>query len=307
MKKSLFVLFLLLLLGFLLFFPREALEAAGSGLLLWYRNLVPVLFPFMILSGLLIRMDAISTLLKYIRPLFWAVFGTTACGSYAILAGFLFGYPMGAKVVCDLRQEEQITSGEARYLIGFVNNLSPAFLITFLVHQNLGQPALLLPTLVILYGAPLLTGLLTSFSWRKERRSLSPKKKKASKAPLKPELIDACISDGIWNITKLGAYIMLFSVIAGALSLLPLKNELLRCLMLGCLEITSGIRIVCASGLPFPEKYLCLILLCSFGGFCALFQTLSVFPMPKETFRHYLKAKTLTLVIAALFTLLFLS
>ena len=62
-----------------------------------------------------------------------------------------------------------------------------------------------------------------------------------------------------------------------------------------------------AASLPFPEKYLCLILLCSFGGICAMFQTLSVFSMSKETFRHYLKAKALTLLLGAILTLIFLA
>ena len=53
-------------MGFLLLFPQTALEAASSGLVLWYRNLVPVLLPFLILSNLLIRLDIVSSLLKYI-------------------------------------------------------------------------------------------------------------------------------------------------------------------------------------------------------------------------------------------------
>ena len=307
MKKTLFSLLLFFFMGFLLLFPQTALEAASSGLVLWYRNLVPVLLPFLILSNLLIRLDIVSSLLKYIHPLLHLIWGTTIYGSYGILSGFLFGYPMGAKVLHDLQQEEKICPEEARYLIGFVNNLSPAFLITFLVHQNLRQPALLGPTLAILYGSPILTGLLTSFSYRRKKTAPSAQKKKAPKVPLKPELIDACISDGIMNITKLGVYIMLFSVITGAINKIPIKNTLLRCMITGCLEITSGIRMTAAASLPFPEKYLCLILLCSFGGICAIFQTLSVFSMPKETFRHYLKAKALTLLLGAILTLIFLA
>ncbi|MDO5345592.1 MAG: hypothetical protein Q4E91_07595 [Lachnospiraceae bacterium] len=307
MKKMLFTLLLTLLLGFLLLSPQTALEAASNGLILWYRNLVPVLLPFLILSNLMIRLDVISALLKYIHPLFRLLWGTSVYGSYGILAGFLFGYPLGAKVVQDLRQEGLISLEEATYLIGFINNLSPAFLITFVANQSLQQPSLAGPTLAILYGSSILTGLLTSFRYRNKKNMPPYQKKKASKAPLKPELIDACISDGILNITKLGVYIMLFSIITGALSMIPIKNPLQRCLLLGSLEITAGIRMTCASSMPFAQKYLCLILLCSFGGICALFQTLSVFPMPEKTFRHYLKAKALTLSLSVLFTWLFLA
>ena len=256
MKRYLITSSLFLLLCFLLLAPKTAAAAARDGLTLWYQNLVPVLFPFMILSNLMIRLDCISILLKFLHPLLHFVWGTSVYGSYAILAGFLFGYPMGAKVIGDLCQKELITPEEAEYLIGFVNNLSPAFLITYLVGQNLKKPLLLHPTLCILYGAPLISSIAFLPKYRKKIRASSVNRKKASRVPLQPELIDACIFDGI------------------------------------------------ISTLPFFTKYLCLMMLCSFGGICALLQTLSVYKMSRQTLFHYIKAKTLTMGIAAFMTLL---
>ena len=304
MKRYLSALVLLSMICFLLFFPKEALSAARSGLLLWYQNLVPVLFPFMILSNLLIRTDTISILLKWVHPLFRLIWGTSIYGSYAILAGYLFGYPMGAKVVCDLKKQEALSEAEADYLICFVNNLSPAYLITFLIHENLGKPQLLAPTLGILYGAPLLTSMLFAPKYRSKSGQVIGQKNKASKVPLRIELIDACIFDGIINITRLGAYIMLFSLITGALRLLPVKNVLLQCLIYGSMEITTGIRYTCQAPLGFFSKYLCLMAMCSFGGICALMQTLSVFPMKGRTLRQYLVAKTITVCLCILLTLI---
>lgn len=304
MKRFLTALILLLLLCFLLLCPKLALQSARSGLLLWYQNLVPVLLPFMILSNLMIRLDIISLLLKGLHPLFHLIWGTSVYGSYAILAGFLFGYPMGAKVVNDLLQQEAISESEGEYLIGFVNNLSPAFVITFLVHENLKRPALLHPTLCILYGAPLITSMLFAPKYRKKSGFLSPQKNKASKVPLQSELIDACIFDGIVNITRLGAYIMLFALITGALTLLPVNNALLQCILNGCIEITNGIRCICEASLPFFTKYLCLMVLSSFGGICALMQTLSIFKMKRKTLHHYLQAKAVTVCISAILTMI---
>ena len=59
MKRILLTCLLALLLGFLLFFPDQALACAGSGLLLWYKNLVPVLLPFMFLSNLLVKSGSV--------------------------------------------------------------------------------------------------------------------------------------------------------------------------------------------------------------------------------------------------------
>lgn len=318
MKRFFTAAILLALLIFLLCFPKNALEAARGGLLLWYQNVLPVLFPFMILSNLMIRTDLISVLLKYLHPLFHLIWGTSIYGSYAILAGYLFGYPMGAKVVCDLQKEGQLSDVEAEYLIGFVNNLSPAFLITYLVHQNLQNPDLLLPTLGVLYGAPLVTSMLFALKYRPLlHKSQSPtkaaadsvpqnsqhQKNKASKVPISLELIDACIFDGIINITRLGAYILLFSLITAGLGLLPIENVWLHCMLNGCMEITTGIQTTCQAPLAFFPKYLSLMALCSFGGLCALMQTLSVYPMKRTTRNHYLTSKFLTVCLSVLMTL----
>lgn len=303
MKRFLLSLTLFLFLAFLLCFPQETLNAARNGLLLWYQNLLPVLFPFMILSNLIIKTDSISILLKFLHPLFHLIWGTTIYGSYTILAGYLFGYPMGAKIVNDLIKEDLISSAEAEYLIGFVNNLSPAFLITYLVLENLNRPGLLLPTLGILYGSPLITSILFSLKYRPIIPHSSEQKNKASKSPVFPELIDACISDGIIAITRLGAYIILFSIAAAALPLLPVKNTLFSCILNGCLEITTGIQTTCHSSLPFFSRYICLMGLCSFGGLCALMQTLSVCPMKGTTLRHYLLCKLLTICISLFLTM----
>lgn len=304
MKRCLSAFALLSMICFLLLFPQEALTFARGGLLLWYQNLVPVLFPFMILSNLMIRTDAISVLLKWIHPLFRLIWGTSVYGSYAILAGFLFGYPMGAKVVSDLKKQGALTELEAEYLICFVNNLSPAFLITFLVHQCLGNPKLTAPTLGILYGAPLVTSMLLAPGYRSKTGLIREQKNKAPKVPVTTELLDACIFDGIQNITRLGAYILLFSLLTGALGLLPMKNPLIQCLLYGSLEITTGIRYTAGAALDPLTKYLCLMVLCSFGGICALMQTLSVCPMNRQTLRRYLGAKTLSAALSVLMTLL---
>lgn len=305
MKRILLTLGLLALLVFLLLFPQNALECARNGLALWYQNLVPVLLPFMILSNLMIRLDLVSSISGIFHPLLHLVFGTSIQGSYAILAGFLFGCPMGAKVVHDLLKERAVCQEEAEYLIGFVNNLSPAFLITYLVHENLRSPALLWPTLVMLYGAPLICALIFRPKYRKSISFVSPKKNKASKALPQLELLDACISNGIVTIAQLGAYILLFSLITGMIQILPLKNKLFLCLFGSLAEITNGIRMLSQCSLLFPARYLCLICLSAFGGFCALMQTFSVFPMKKQTLYHYLISKGIIILIALFFCLIF--
>lgn len=100
--------------GIILFFlimllcPQEVFFGASKGLLLWFQTVLPTLLPFMILSGLLISTNSIVYLDRIFGPLFCRLFRTSENASFAIIAGFLCGYPMGAKVTADLLRQEQI-------------------------------------------------------------------------------------------------------------------------------------------------------------------------------------------------------
>ena len=61
MKKSVG---LAILMVFLLLYPRFAAEGARYGLLLWYTSVVPSLFPFMVLSSLIVSSGGVSLLMK---------------------------------------------------------------------------------------------------------------------------------------------------------------------------------------------------------------------------------------------------
>lgn len=56
-----------------------SLAYAALGLRLWYEKMVPVLFPFMVLSGTLIRMGLVESLIRPIRPF------SVNCSGYPIL------------------------------------------------------------------------------------------------------------------------------------------------------------------------------------------------------------------------------
>ena len=138
----------------MLFQPSKVFEGASSGLLLWFQIVLPTLLPFIFISGILVKSNAVSLLTNLTGPLLSRFFKVSKTGTYPVATGFLCGYPMGAKAVSDLAFNGLIANKEARYLLSFCNNTSPAFIMNFLVLQNLKKEALMLPSLFILLIAP---------------------------------------------------------------------------------------------------------------------------------------------------------
>ena len=102
MRRYAFPFSVILLFFIMLSFPQEVFDGASEGLLLWFQIVLPTLLPFIIISNILIQTNSISMLSRIFGPAFQKIFRISTDGSFVVLAGFLCGYPMGAKVTSDL-------------------------------------------------------------------------------------------------------------------------------------------------------------------------------------------------------------
>lgn len=310
MKRIFYTAGTLLLLVFLLRFPEEALRASRDGLNLWLNTLLPTLLPFIILTGILIHTGMVEKLLNPLSPVWSHMFGISPSGAYALLLGLLCGYPMGAKITSDLYGCGRISKREAEYLLTFTNHASPVFIYTYLIHICLNDR--FHPWLI--YGPLLLSSCLTMiffrfFVYRNRTRTpdtfFSEKNKEPSAPGVTGTLLDASIMNGFETITRLGGYILLFSILSAFVRHYWNAGEMTEYLFLGTLELTTGLHQLAKSGFSPILRYLCSMPMAAFGGVCILAQTKSL--LHKElSVLPYISAKCLNAAITAIFALVFL-
>lgn len=293
--------FLILSFVFMLLFPQETLYGAGKGLLLWFQTLLPTLLPFIILSNLLIKTGSAAYISHAISPLLRKLFRITEPACYAVLVGFLCGYPMGAKVISDLLSEQQISTSEAKYLLSFCNNTSPMFIISFIVMQNFKNESLTFCTLIILIIVP----VLCSFLFRKKyhfEHSYSTKEVYLSpKFTFHFDIFDASIMNGFETITKIGGYVILFSILLTLCRNLPIYTPILS-----ILEISNGIPMIIHSELPLIVSYPAVLGLTAFGGLCAIAQTYSMIQKNHLPIIPYIIQKLITATVTSLFAIVYI-
>ncbi len=261
----------------MIFSPKEVFNGAESGLLLWFQIVFPTLFPFMLVSGLMLAGGGLDIVSRLFGRLFSAVFATSPDGAFAVIAGFLCGYPMGAKISADLIRSGRISQDEGAYLLSFCNNTSPIFIINFIVWKTFDREDLLIPTLLILITVPVLLSMVFRRFYLKGRKcfpSVASGNRKASKL-INFAMLDSCLEDSFESIVKVGLYIIFFSVLISLLGGSAEGSPILAA-VLPSLEITNGILMIHRS-IPDPSVCYPLVLgLTSFGGLCAAAQTKSM-------------------------------
>ena len=112
------------------------------------------------------------------------------------------------------------------------------------------------------------------------------------------KIMDAAIMNGFETLTKLGGYIMLFSMIAALTGHLPIQNPLLRSTLVGIIEITNGIQYTTQTSLPLKEKYLLCVAFTAFGGLSGLAQTSSMVAESGLPMKRYLMVKLLLCLLS---------
>ena len=269
-------------------FPDMICKGAETGLLLWFETVLPALLPFMILSNFMIKQNITKSVSRVAYPFFSRLFGLSKEGCYPAVIGLLSGYPLGAKTTAQIYQEQMISKEEAQYLLTFCNNASPMFLMEYMgIHcMGLQHPAILL-------GIIYLSAFLGTLFFRKKHFEAGSCSFQSCNYEKKSVIVslDESILDAFVTITKVGGYIMLFTILVRFLSLLPLTPPMLA-LFSTSLEISSGIDQIMAVHSFSPV--LCTALACSgaaFGGLCICSQTQSVLEGTPLSVKTWLKGR----------------
>ena len=212
----------------------------------------------------------------------------------------LCGYPMGAKTTSDLYENGEITKNEAEYLLTFVNQPSPVFVRTYLCQICLNGSVPFCRMLLILLVSEWMTAQFFRFIvFRKKNyfREETFTKKETPVISSPGAFLDVSIMNGFETITRLGGYILIFSILSACISHFGNMENIAGYLISGILELTTGLCRLQNAEIQMPVKYLLALFLTAFGGICVIFQTRSLVTRELSV-KFYIVAKLLNGVIA---------
>ncbi|BCN30477.1 transporter [Anaeromicropila herbilytica] len=307
----------LLILMFI--FPIPSLTGAKTGLLLWFNTVLPTLLPFIILSNIIIRLNITKYICFIFAPILTRVFRVSVNGCYPIIMGLLSGYPLSAKTCADLETEQNISLEEGQFLLSLCNNASAMFITSYVAISNLHMASHQYEILGIIYLSAFISAYLYRAYHRILKRKTVPSKNNKSnnlhstsyqEAQMKKldfHLIDESILDGFEVITKIGGYIILFSILATIIKSIGSEDNFIKLVVVGLLEITTGIDIISHSTLELSKKIVLIIAVTAFGGFSSMAQTKSVMDHSRLSIGTYFKVKLLNVLTASILSFMYVA
>lgn len=302
----------------MLLFPNASFQGASAGLLLWFQHVLPNLLPFIIISNLMVRLNIAGQISHFLYPVLGRLFRVSPDGCYPIAIGFLSGIPMGAKATADILSDRKISIREGQFLLGMCNNASPMFILGYISVTQLQLPHIKYTLFVIIYMSSILSALLyrilSDIISKKEGKVLhamsasvhlhekTAHPSEAAQPRFSFPLLDSSIMNGFEVITKIGGYIILFSILAQLLNTICPNIGYGKGVLMGLLEITTGISQICQSSLEEPIKIVLVSVLTSFGGCSGIAQTKSVLGNSRLSIKSYIIVRIMNAAITCALT-----
>lgn len=285
-----------------------------DGIKLYFACVLPTLFPYLFITAVLSSLSVTKKISKVFSPITSKLFLVNGCVGYALLLSVMSGYPVGAKMVSDLKNNGYLSTTEAQRASTFCSTPSPMFLIASVGaitfnNKNLGAVAFAVTLL-----SALITGIIFSFYHRKEK-PITP-------TPItngeKNDLFFDSVYSAVISVLVVGGIITLFYTFTEILLffklLAPIEsivnylfgNQLFgKGIALGLFECTKGLKGLAVSGASAKSLLPIICALCSFGGLSVIFQSISYLKKAKLKTAPFVFSKLLSAVISYFLGLVF--
>lgn len=273
--------------------PARFTSGTISGLKLFIFSVLPGLFPFMLLTKILTEIGLVFKVTRRCDKLSYALFNVPGVALYGFVMSIISGYPIGAKIIGDLKSKGLINPKQAKLMSVFCTTSGPIFVIgtvgTFMFKSITFGIILYLGHILASLILGIVCGQISKFKYKSK-----PKHNDVVEYIEEPKrsdnMITDCLVSTINSLFIVGAYITMFylvselfetlqifeaisKILSPVLSLTNLKFEHIKGFLYGILEVTRGSSALSTIG-DNSSKILASFIL-SFSGLSIIMQSMA--------------------------------
>ena len=303
--------YLFIMCLFLLFNPLISAKACLDGISVWTFKVMPMLFPFFVLTRLLIQ-STNSGKPNFMDKFFSKIYHTPAGSFFIYILSLISGYPMGAKLICDKFNMGSIDSKSAEKMLSFCSVSGPMFIIGTVGIMILNSARAGIIILISNIFASLLNGLIYR---GKQNCDFKPNYSKQQHLNFSD-----CVYDSLVSVLMVGAYIALSFLFIEILSTLKIfkymsnaicwvlhiskHHNIVSSILKGMVEMTNGIIFLSATDASLGVKTILASGLIGFGGVSIFMQSLNFISNLNISPKSMIKQKTTQAILCVIFSII---
>ena len=256
----------------LLIYKNLVVTTVAYSLELWINTILPTLFPFFIISDILIEYQVTKYIPKKIKKTFCNIFNISEYGISIFFLSLLAGFPSNARNTKKYYENNLISINEANRILSFTHFSNPLFILSTVAIFFFNNKKYGYIILISHYLGNIIIGLLT----RKNNNSnlnhyTKPKEKSQKFASIFTKSIKSWINTILLIFGTLTCFLIVASLLIENLQLTPYPSTIIKCI----LEITMGLKSLSLLNIPDIYKVIISSMTISFGGLSVHMQVIS--------------------------------
>lgn len=286
-------------------FSKDISSSIIFSISIWKDNLLPSLFPFFVMSDLLLAYGFVDIISFFLGSIMTKWFYLPKDAAFAFFVSLFSGFPSGSKYVNDLLNAKKISIEDANYLIMFTHFANPFFIVTTIGLFLLSN----VKAGYIILVSHILSNIIVAFLFRKKKDILNSddSRKKSLSLSLPNKSFITILTNSIFKsfktlVNMLGIimiFLMITTIIKKIIPLTGVTNGLLS----GFLEMTQGVKYISSLDISLPIKASILSMIVSFSGLSVHFQVKSIIDGTDIKYSNFLKARVVQSFISFFLTL----
>ena len=275
----------------------------------WKNNIFPSLFPFFVLSHILINYGFVELVGELFKPIMNKVFKLRGVCAFVFIMSLVSGFPSNAKYVRELYLSGLIDEYEGSKVLTFTHFSNPLFILGTISILFLNNKEVGVLILFCHYIGNIIVGLLfrNYYIGNIENSSVSLKKailemhkKRISNNKSLGGIISEALINGIDSLLLIFGVVTFFLVITTIIDNNIALSRYYQSILNGIFEMTQGLKYVSLLDIPLKIKGVLSVLFISFGGLSVHLQVLSILSDTKIKYYPFFVARVIHACISSL-------
>lgn len=299
MKNKIIELALFVIFLSLIFLSNVVTEELRNALEVFFYVLFPSIFPFFLISDLLIEYNFVYTINKLFKKVTEKIFHVGGAASFIIIMSMISGFPSGAKYIINLYNKKMISLEEANYLIAFTHFANPLFVLT-VTKTIFNNTKISILILISMYLANFIIGFIIRPKELQNKRNLEQ-----TTIPSFSNSLSSSIKSSIDLLVLILGNTCFFFLITKLISTYFHFNSYITCLINGFFDMTKGIQSINVLSCSTLFKIILVITFICFGGINVNMQVASIISDTKIEYKNFLLGRICQVALACFLMFIF--